>query len=305
MRAATLWRRVLAVEFVSAAGIAVYSWKLGLLPGSFVLPAAIAGLILIQGLLVAASLIAGRALGGARTAWARVFATALVIARETLHFACAQVAMSVWPGARARNPDTRRRASHAPVLLVHGLACNGGVWWMLGRRLRDAGFTCVHSVDLEPLDADIDQLASALAQQVARLQQAYRGERLTIIAHSMGGLVVRAMLGLPGTGPIHHLITVATPHGGAGLARVLDWPCVRQMRANSEWLSRLNARTVESRTGPLTTCFYSNDDNLVAPATSATLPGAALVEVSGLGHFGLLTSARAGNLLISTLREVA
>jgi pimeloyl-ACP methyl ester carboxylesterase len=309
MRAAALWRRVLACEFALAIAVAWSLRNISALPAMTVFPAALAVFLLIQCLLVAASTVAGRALAGAAAEPARALATALATARaiahETLHFTCIQLAMSLQVGVEASDRSTATHAGHRPVLLVHGLACNRGVWWLLSRRLRAAGFGCVHVIDLEPLNADLDQLAGTLEHEVVRLRRIYPGERLTIVAHSMGGLVARAMLRLPGSGPIHHLITLATPHCGASLARALDWPCIRQMRPGSEWLACLNTHTADSRAAPRTTCIYSANDNLVAPANSAALPGAAHFEVSGLGHFGLLISRRVGNLLIGALREAA
>jgi pimeloyl-ACP methyl ester carboxylesterase len=305
MDAAALWRRVLACEVALAIGVAWALERLGRFPASTMLPTAVAVFLLFQSLLIAASTVVGRAFAGVAAEPARAFATARAIAHETLHFACMQVAMGAQSGVRVREPESTTTGARSPVLLVHGLACNRGVWWLLRRRLRAAGFDRVHLVDLEPLNADLDQLAGALEHEVVRLRRIYPGDRLTIVAHSMGGLVARAMLRSPASVAIHHLITLATPHGGAALARALDWPCARQMRPGSEWLARLNAQAADARQEPRITCFYSADDNLVAPAQSAALPGAASFAVSGLGHFGLLASRRVGNLLIGALREAA
>jgi pimeloyl-ACP methyl ester carboxylesterase len=47
------------------------------------------------------------------------------------------------------------------------------------------------------------------------------GHPPVIVAHSMGGLVARAMLGMSGTPPIRGLITLGTPHEGAPAASII------------------------------------------------------------------------------------
>jgi pimeloyl-ACP methyl ester carboxylesterase len=51
----------------------------------------------------------------------------------------------------------------------------------------------------------------ALAERLRALQ----GARVAIVAHSMGGLVSRAALALPGTGHVERLVLLGTPNGGS------------------------------------------------------------------------------------------
>jgi hypothetical protein len=50
-------------------------------------------------------------------------------------------------------------------------------------------------------------------------------------------------------------------------------PNGRQMQQMSEWLLRVGAAEPEGRTRRFV-CFYSHCDNIVFPASTATLPGA-------------------------------
>jgi len=95
-----------------------------------------------------------------------------------------------------------------------------------------------------------------------------------IVAHSMGGLVVRAWHAEPKNPPrAATVVTIATPHRGTWLGRAGWTPNVRQMRPGSDWL-----RALESREGPHAyrkfICYYGNCDNIVFPTASATLEGA-------------------------------
>ena len=199
------------------------------------------------------------------------------------------------------NPGGRSRT---PVLLIHGLACNRGVWRWLLPRLRASGFSNVFLLNLQPLSADLATFSDALEHEVRRIQDHCAGSPVILIGHSMGGLLARGLLQALGTGVVRHVITVGTPHHGAGVARILRWPCAGEICVGSRWLARLNASEGDHATVPVTS-IYSLNDNLVRPARSARLRGARIRELRGLGHFGLLVSRRGLAEIMSALEAVA
>jgi pimeloyl-ACP methyl ester carboxylesterase len=299
--AAILWRSALAGELALAIAFALAVTATGRLDPWTALPIALGALLLILYLLAAGSMVLARALAGEPDAPLSVLWVARATLAESLNFGFAQLAMSAEPWLRGF--DVEREANTAPirpVLLVHGIACNRGVWRWLLRRLRAAGFAQVHALNLEPMRGDIDRHADTVEREVLRLHRAYQGARVTIIAHSMGGLVARAVLRSVGADVIGHVITLATPHHGAAIARVLHWPAATQMRPGSSWLTSLNAAQEGHWRVPMTS-VYSLEDNLVAPARSAVLLGARLHEMRGLGHFGLLISPRSLDCVMSVL----
>ena len=105
-----------------------------------------------------------------------------------------------------------------------------------------------------------------------------------VVAHSMGGLAVRRWWAEPQNATrIHHLITLATPHHGTWLSRFAMVTNARQMRLQSPWREALEAR--ENReTRARITCYYSVCDNIVVPASSATLDGADNRHLEGVAH---------------------
>ncbi len=301
--AASLWRSLLACEVAVAALVAAAVASAIPLGGWSVLAIALAALALTHLLVVAASKIAAHRLGRASAESRSLIAAARSVVLETLHFGLAVLSMSAVRSPREVDPGRKPRSSAAhPLLLVHGLACNRGVWRWLQRRLRRSGFVCVCCPNLEPLRADIDRLAETLEREVLKLHRMCEGARVTIIAHSMGGLAARAMLRTLGPKVIRQIITLATPHHGAPFARVLSWPCARQMCPGSAWLTALNAAQEGKWRVPLTS-IYSLDDNLVQPARSSALLGAQSFEMRGLGHFGLLVSRRALDRVMHVLEE--
>ncbi|MEO8312257.1 MAG: alpha/beta fold hydrolase [Caldimonas sp.] len=178
--------------------------------------------------------------------------------------------------------STRRRG----VLFVHGFFCNRGLWNRWLRRLRRADIPFV-AVNLEPVFASIDDHGQTIAAAVARLQQA-TGLAPVVVAHSMGGLAVRAWLAAAAEVPVHHVVTIASPHAGTrlgehGIGANVRGANIRQMRFGSDWLAQLLQReSVAARTR--FTCFWGHCDNIVFPTRSATLPGADNRQLGGTPH---------------------
>lgn len=176
-------------------------------------------------------------------------------------------------------------AGRTGVVLVHGFACNRGFWnsWM--RELRARGHAFV-AVNLEPVFASIDDYASAIADAV-RLVTQCTGRPPLLVCHSMGGLAARAWWrNSGGQQAVSGLVTVGTPHGGTWLARFSASANGRQMRLASDWLRQLAAGEAGRPLPPLT-CWYSNCDNVVFPASTATLAAGDKRFIAGEPHIAL------------------
>jgi triacylglycerol lipase len=189
-------------------------------------------------------------------------------------------------------PDTSAAtpASMPAVVLVHGFFCNRGFWLPWMQRLQALGVPYV-SVNLEPIFGSIDDYAPIVDDAVTRAT-ALTGQPPTLICHSMGGLAARAWLAAtPGAASrIGKIITIGTPHRGTWLARFSHLANGRQMRHDCDWQQSLVARELElhpQRNAGLFVCWYSNTDNIVFPASTATLPGADNRLVAGAAHVAL------------------
>jgi triacylglycerol lipase len=174
------------------------------------------------------------------------------------------------------------------VVFVHGFVCNRGLWLPWMRRLRSQGVPYV-SVNLEPVFGDIDDYMPLMSDAVRRAQ-ALTGRPPMLVCHSMGGLVARAWMAAEPGIPVHKIVTIGSPHRGTWLGRFSRVANGRQMRQDGDWLSALQKR--EAQIAPQDTyanfvCWYSNADNIVFPASTATLPGADNRLVPGAAHVAL------------------
>ena len=177
-------------------------------------------------------------------------------------------------------------ARMAGVVLVHGYACNRGLWnpWMAVLKSRRIPFI---AVNLEPVFGSIECYAGQIERAVAALYSA-TDRPVVLVGRSMGGLAIRSWLSQSGAvGRVARVITVGTPHRGTWLARFGRTTNAREMRMGSRWLERL-AASEGARTGTLFTCFYADCDNIVFPRECGTLPGAHNVHVPACAHLQMV-----------------
>lgn len=174
------------------------------------------------------------------------------------------------------------------VLLIHGFVCNRGLWnpWLERLHAQD---TPVVAVNLEPVFGSIDDYRETVEAAVLKLEQS-TGLPPVVVAHSMGGLVLRHWWAEQAHAErIHHAITIGTPHQGTWLARFAMTHNSRQMRQRSDWLGALGAREALERRARMT-CFYSHCDNIVFPPSTATLPGADNRHLLAVAHVQMADS---------------
>jgi len=173
------------------------------------------------------------------------------------------------------------------VLLVHGFVCNRGLWNRWLPRLRAQNVPHV-AVDLEPVFGSIEQYEGVLEAAVRRLEHA-TGLPPVVVAHSMGGLATRRWWVGTRADRLHHVVTIGTPHHGTWLARWGRSRNTRQMRLGSRWQRDVAAREDAQRMARMT-CFYGHCDNIVFPASAATLAGADNRHLAAVAHVHMVDS---------------
>lgn len=178
-----------------------------------------------------------------------------------------------------------------PVLLVHGVLVNDGVWFTVRRYLARHGVGAVYTVNYGPPYGDIEHFAEQLGAKIESVCAATGASRVLIVGHSMGGLVARAYLRQRGPARVERIITIGTPHHGSVFARGVIGRCLAQMRPGNPWLAELNRDEATAATVPITS-IWSRHDSLVAPQVSSELACAENVVLVGAGHNALLGDGR-------------
>jgi len=223
---------------------------------------------------------------------------AILLCLSLLMVGCAKTSMQatdeLWKTWQAIDELVQQDYPDAPpVLLVHGWNGSEFTWpdvKMLAKfekhMQRDIYFftyrTGIVSGDFPPLEVLEEQLGYYLANF----------KQVDVIAHSMGGLVVRQYLSHHTESPIRRVVFLSTPHFGTGAAALLEaLASVRaegnlqadEIQPGSDFLWQLNLQEGQELADIETLNAYTTDD-LVVNKISAWLPWAANVEVMGAHH---------------------
>ena len=189
-----------------------------------------------------------------------------------------------------------------PILLVHGHFSNRGLWVKFRRRIAAAGLAPVYTISLTPWFGDLDEFAVQLAARIETICAETGATQVTLIGHSMGGLVCRRYLTMRSGSRVARLVTLGTPHHGSYYSRWLLGRNAQQMRIGSDWLDSL-ARAEASMLRPPTLCLCSLFDEIISPPESGMLAWAQNVPINAVGHFGLVFSEVAASEVIRFLTE--
>ena len=195
-------------------------------------------------------------------------------------------------------PADRLPTGRRPILLVHGYGCSRGVWWRLRRRLEAAGHT-VATLSLVPPYTSIGKLVPQLNQRIEAVCATTGSKQVTLLGHSMGGLVCRSYLARHGSARVERLITLATPHAGSALARLGIGQNAREMEPDSLWL-----RDMAGERLPIPTVSLRNPyDNFAMPQDNQRLPGAKDVELPPVGHLAMLYDGKIADIVLKAYRD--
>lgn len=209
--------------------------------------------------------------------------------------------------------------SRPTVVLVSGFTSPRRAASVLRRRLMRDGFNVrVFSLDVTGRGRGFHGLAHMSEKLLQILREVHRDmecdkSRVSIVAHSAGGLVARyCVQRLGGYRYCRILVTLATPHQGIWVAAlgilsplVLKIRCLFQLLPISRFIKRINCVPLP-KNFPLIS-VHSTDDALCPPSSTRlpeswkSCPSVQVLEVSRLAHSDFLLQKRSYRLLLNCL----
>ena len=198
---------------------------------------------------------------------------------------------------------SQARSNTTPVLLVHGFMCNAGVWNTLRPHLQRRGITS-HSITCNPLGGDIDDFAHMMHTAVLELQQRTGSQKVRMIGHSMGGLMIRAYVKHYGEQHIESALCLGAPHQGTIYSLGGQGICAKQMNLGNPWLMSMTRSETDIAFRRKLTNICTTLEDIVQPASSAALPGARNWMVSHCGHTIMPADKGVISLIDTWLEEV-
>jgi len=197
------------------------------------------------------------------------------------------VLRALWQLRILRNP--RDPGSGTPVVLLPGYTENAGALWWFARKLARRGFR-PFLVDFPSTFASIDRNVAFLREKLAAICAATGSARVAIVAHSMGGVVARALVLSDPEHPVLTVVAIASPFRGTHIARlgalfhlgesVIDM-CPASPFAHRFLPSAAASVPIHSIIG--------DQENIVSPPWACVLPGCDVHLLSlPVGHDGPL-----------------
>jgi len=187
---------------------------------------------------------------------------------------------------RVLMPDPPPAPADRPVLLLHGVLCNAGVWHPFARWARHKGIGPIYALSYGPPLASIELFADQAAEKIDSILAATGATRVVVIAHSMGGLVMRAYFRRHGGSKVARLVTVGSRHEGSVHAWMAAGTSLAQMRPGNAWLAELGAPSGDGV--PPVVSIWSWHDSMVAPQTSSRIAFGDNIVLGGIAHNALL-----------------
>lgn len=197
---------------------------------------------------------------------------------------------------------TAQLPPRAGVVLIHGFLCNRAFWNPYMRALKEQGTPFI-AINLEPVFGSIDDYPALIEKAVQTLVK-QTGQPVHLLCHSMGGLAARAWLqrfnGYERAGKI---ITIGTPHHGTALSVGTLFANTQQMERFSVWQQQLEALETPAHYARFI-CWYSHCDNVVVPASTATLQGADNRLITARGHVDMAFDPALMRVTLDVLAKV-
>lgn len=187
------------------------------------------------------------------------------------------------------------------VILVHGLYHNPAAWFVMRRRLRQAGFLNLRCYGYPSFGLTFEDIADGLARLLLEAGHDAPDRRVLLLGHSLGGLVIRAACAdarvAAGGCRVAGVVTLGSPHQGSTLAGMLGvGSLARSLAPNGSTLRLLRALPVCPAPG---LSLFTPTDGMVLPLSGALLDerernaGWTEQALPPMSHVGLLYSTAA------------
>jgi pimeloyl-ACP methyl ester carboxylesterase len=193
-----------------------------------------------------------------------------------------------------------------PVMLVHGLGADKSCFSPMESHLNRAGYTS-YCVNYSCLGSDVEACARNLEREAAWLLEQTGSDRVHVVAHSLGGVVLRWAAANTRMGDWLSVgVTLGSPHRGTPTAHLAPsrlpgfGRIVSQLRPGALMID--DARLKRSANARWVAIAGEND--MVVPPRYARLPQSSTVRnavVQGAGHMTLTRSAHSLAIILEEL----
>lgn len=175
--------------------------------------------------------------------------------------------------------------SGTPIIMLPGYTENAGALWWFARKLRNRGFR-PFLVDFPSTFSSIEKNVAFLRRTISKVRAATGAERVAIVAHSMGGVVARALLLSDPAHTVLTLVALSPPFRGTHMARLGAMFGLGESVIDMSPASPFAHRFLPSAPASVPIrCIIGEQENIVSPPWSCVLPGCEVYLMSlPVGH---------------------
>ncbi|MGY4827940.1 esterase/lipase family protein [Sphaerotilaceae bacterium SBD11-9] len=187
-------------------------------------------------------------------------------------------------------------AQTEPIVFVHGYSGNSSNWATMISRFTASGYPSnkLYGFNYNSFVSSDTASGAQLASYVSSVRARHGGEKVSIVAHSNGGLVSRAFRVFNGgSAQMRRFVTLGTPHLGTTTAYACVSPACYDMWPGSLFILRLAGRGCDRS-------LWSAVDGIIVPATNARCGSS--TQVASVDHLSLLTNTSVYNSVRAALR---
>lgn len=195
-------------------------------------------------------------------------------------------------------PQKEQIDDSPPIILVPGYSLNRLSMWALQRYLRTCGYTNILAINNPVLKDDIHAFARHLEKVIDDFSWRNQDKKISLIAHSMGGIISRTYIEKCGSEKIAGVITIGTPWKGTLNHRIGLGRHVHQMRPASEFCADPKPLSVPHLS------LWSPRDWIVIPSRNSVHEEHNMHEINHSGHFGMLFSIDVFHIIRRFLKEI-
>ena len=173
-----------------------------------------------------------------------------------------------------------------PIVFVHGYFQNRANFVGLARAIRAAGIAPMYGFNY-PWLFRIERNAARLKRFVEKVCANTGRSHVTLIAHSLGGLIALEYMHSPdGAARVRKCITIASPHAGVRWRGPMIGEVATQLREGCDFLRDRAGRTIAVPT----LSIFSSHDNMVHPPQTSALASRGGTDrlVADVGHLAIL-----------------
>ncbi len=200
------------------------------------------------------------------------------------------------------NPPAGLPHRGLPIVLVPGFFTNRGYLRAWRQYLLKNGYGQVYAVSPEPIFESVEKNAGHLARFVDEVLAETGAERVILIGHSMGGLVIRLYLHrFGGLARAAMAVAVGSPFRGTVLTEGKEklGPIVAQLCRDNPWATAFVAEA-EAAACPIPfLAIWSPHDSIVSPQTGSRVADhyGRNLAIPGVGHMEMVNSSQVMRIL--------